>query len=187
MVVWGERYSMGAGWWRTSVFFKLTSSPKSWAASAKQEVRHCWDLSVWATMAASSAKKRSRTSCLSGFVWAWSFLGLNRLPSKRSRMNTAPSSSMSSILCIRIIRKKMLNRVGERTQHCFTPLTIGKGPERSLFKTNLNSLNNTDFSGKTRWINCVVVSKYKTCSLSVWKVTELGFLFEFWAKESKMN
>ena len=35
--------------------------------------------------------------------------------------------------CLSIILKKMLNRVGARTQPCFTPLAIGKGSERSLF------------------------------------------------------
>ena len=45
MVMWGGRYSSwSADCWRTSVFFKLTPSPKSWAASAKQEVRCCWVL-----------------------------------------------------------------------------------------------------------------------------------------------
>ena len=84
IVMWGVQYSSrGAGWWSTSVFFRLTSSPKSWAASAKLDVRHCRALSEWATRAASSAKRRSRISCSKVFVCACSLLRLNRLPSRR--------------------------------------------------------------------------------------------------------
>ena len=37
MMMWDGRYSSrSALWWRTSVFFKLNSSPKSWASFAKQ-------------------------------------------------------------------------------------------------------------------------------------------------------
>ena len=50
----------GAGWWRIAVFFKLTLSLKSWAVSAKQEVRCCRVLLVWATRTALSAKRRWR-------------------------------------------------------------------------------------------------------------------------------
>ena len=48
-------------------------------------------------------------------------------------MYTASSSSMSSMACLRIMLKRMLNRLGARTQPCFTPLTMGKGSERLLF------------------------------------------------------
>ena len=48
-------------------------------------------------------------------------------------MYIAPSSSRSSMTCLSIMLKKMLNRVGARTQSCFTPLTKGKDPERLLF------------------------------------------------------
>ena len=48
-------------------------------------------------------------------------------------MYTALSSSRSSMTCLSIMLKKMLNRIGARTQPCFTLLMIGKDPERSLF------------------------------------------------------
>ena len=35
--------------------------------------------------------------------------------------------------CLSIMLRKMLNRVGARTQPSFTPLTIGNDPEKSLF------------------------------------------------------
>ena len=37
------------------------------------------------------------------------------------------------MICLSIMVKKMLNRVGARTQPCFTPLTMGKDLKRSLF------------------------------------------------------
>ena len=48
-------------------------------------------------------------------------------------MHTALSSSRSSMTCLSIMLKKMLNRVGARIQPCFTLLMIGKDPEKSLF------------------------------------------------------
>ena len=100
---------LGAGWWRTSVFFKLTLSSKSWIASAKQEVRCCRAFSVWATEAVFSAKRRSWNRYSSVFVWACSLLRLNRLLSRQQWMYTAPSRS--SMTCLSI----MLNRVSVRT------------------------------------------------------------------------
>ena len=82
-MIWGGRYSSKeAGWWRTSIFFRLTSSPKSWAASARQDVMRCYALFVCATRASSSAKRRSRISCSRVFVCPYRCLRLNRLPSR---------------------------------------------------------------------------------------------------------
>ena len=81
---------------------------------------------MWATRAASSAKRGSWNSCLSVFVWACSLLRLNRLSSRRQQMYTAPSSSRSSMTCFSIMLKKMLNRIGARTQPCCVPLTMGR-------------------------------------------------------------
>ena len=48
-------------------------------------------------------------------------------------MYTAPSSSRSSMTCLSIMLKKMLNIVGARTQPCFMLLMMGKDSERLLF------------------------------------------------------
>ena len=53
-------------------------------------------------------------------------------------MYTAPSSR-SSVTSLSIILKKMLNRVGARTQPFFTPLTMGKNPNRSLVFVELDN------------------------------------------------
>ena len=82
-------------------------------------------------------KRRSSNSVSSVFVWVCSLPRLNRLPSKRLRMYTAPTSS--SMTCLRIMLKKMLNRVSARTQPCFTPLTMGKDPEKLQFNLTLCS------------------------------------------------
>ena len=99
-------------------------------------------------MREASTKRRSWNSCSSVFVWAYSLLRLNRLPSRWQQMHTAPSSSRSSMACLSIMLKKMLNRVGARTQPCFTPLTMGKGPEWSLYNLTWPHLS------LCSWITC---------------------------------
>ena len=50
MEMWGEGYSdLFIGWWKTSVFFRLTSSPKNWVVSTKQGVDRHKAISVCAT------------------------------------------------------------------------------------------------------------------------------------------
>ena len=58
-------------------------------------------------------------------------LRLNRLPSRRYLTYTPSSSTRSSFTCISIMLKKMLKRVGARTQPCFTPLEMRKSSNRS--------------------------------------------------------
>ena len=48
-------------------------------------------------------------------------------------MYAIPSSSRSSMTCLSIMQKKMLNRVGAWTQPCFTLLMTRKDPEQLLF------------------------------------------------------
>ena len=86
---------------------------------------------MWATRAASSAKRRSWISLYCVLVWAWRRRRLKRLPSRRYLTYTPSSSSKSSVAFFSIMLKKMLKRVGARTQPCFTPLETGKGSDRS--------------------------------------------------------
>ena len=108
--------SRGPGRWRTAVF-KLVSSPKSWAVSPKLDVRRCKAFSMSATMAASSAKRRSRNSYSSIFVWVCNLLKLNSCGCTQDRYRQG-----LFLLCLSIMLKKMLNRVDARKQPCFTPL-----------------------------------------------------------------
>ena len=100
IVMWVGLYSSrGADWWSTSVFFKLTSNPKSWEASVKQKVMHNKALSVWATRAALLAKLRSWISCLRIFILACNHRGLNRLLSRWYL--TLSSIPVIKIICTR--------------------------------------------------------------------------------------
>ena len=73
MVMWGGWYSaLGAGWWRTSVFFMLTLSKKNLAASSRQNVDRCRAFSVCLKRAASLAKRVIMDQlfhCLSVGLW----------------------------------------------------------------------------------------------------------------------
>ena len=88
---------------------------------------------MWATRAASSAKRRSWISLSCVLVWAWRRRRLKRLPSRRYLTYTPSPSSKSTIACLSIMLKKMLKRAGARTQPCFTPLEMEKGSDRSPF------------------------------------------------------
>ena len=90
---------------------------------------------MWATRAASSAKRRSWISLSCVLVWAWRRHRLKRLPSSRYLTYTPSSSSTpsSTVACLSIMLKKMLKRVGARTQPCFTPLEMEKGSDSSPF------------------------------------------------------
>ena len=110
---------------------RLTSRPNSREASAKQHVTRWRARSVWATRAASSAKRRSWISLSCVLVWALRHRRLKRLPSRRYLTYTPSSSSKSTVACLSIMLKKILKRVGARTQPCFTPLEMGKGSDRT--------------------------------------------------------
>ena len=101
--------SWGAGWWRTQVFFKLTSSPKVWAASANLYVIHCMVDSVWATRASLSANNNSLNSCSMVFVWTCKCLRLYKLLSARKRICTPSSSLRSSVACWSTMLKNTVN------------------------------------------------------------------------------
>ena len=64
-------------------------------------------------------------------LWAWRRRRLKRLPCRRYLTYTPSSSSKSAVACLSIMVKKMLKRVGARTQPCFTPFEMGKGSDRS--------------------------------------------------------
>lgn len=111
----------------------LESEEPDMRCSASQDVKRCRALSVWVTMAATSAKRSLRNSCSIVFVCACGILRLNRLPQVGSGCTHHRHRQGLFLTCLNIMLKNMLNIVGARIQPCFTPLSVGKCSDRSLF------------------------------------------------------
>ena len=118
---------VSTSWPITLVFFKLMVRQKSMQAWESLSKRHWRSCSVCDVTAASSAKSRSliRTSCI--LVFAISLARLNSLPSDLVCRYTTSVEVPKA--CFSTMEKKMLKRVGARTQPCFTPLLTSKGSD----------------------------------------------------------
>ena len=83
MVMVGRGGEYGTGWWSTSVFPRLTVTPKSLDASEKLSSIRCRSYSAWAICAQSSAKRTSWGRIYRLFVFAVSRRRSKRELSKR--------------------------------------------------------------------------------------------------------
>jgi len=83
LITGGECVDLVTGKLMTSVFFRLTVSPK-WATVVQNWSKSCWaSCRVWARSVQSSAYRRSRTRAGMVFLHTWSRRRLNTLPSAR--------------------------------------------------------------------------------------------------------
>ena len=106
------------GWPKTLVFLR----PNSHDEPAKQDVMHCKACSVWVWRTVPSPKRRFLISL--SWVWAWKRLKFKRLPSRRYLTHTQSSSSRSLVLAEESVQDTTY----------FTPVVMGKGPNRSLLR-----------------------------------------------------
>ena len=108
----------------TFVFLRLMARLKSAQALARRSRSDCssLSLSLCATRATSSAKRRSRIVHLRTLVLARNLAWLNNFPSERvwSRM---PSSAEPKA-CFRRMEKKMLKMVGANTHPIYTDIYV---------------------------------------------------------------
>ena len=119
MVMTGDVFT---SWPSTLVFFRLMVSPKSLQAWFDLSIRHCRSCSVCEVTVASSAKSMSLMMVTHTLVFALSLVMFYSLPSDLLCMCTQSVEFLK--VCFRRREKRMLKRIGARTQPSFTPLMI---------------------------------------------------------------
>ena len=136
MVMLGSVYVFpGAGWCITSVFFVLIVKPKLLQASEKMSTLRCISVSEVVLSPQSSANRRSFMESVETLVFAWSLL---RLKTDPSILYLIPIPTLASLKAsVNIAENMRLNRVGAKTQPCFTPFVTAKGAEASPLSCTL--------------------------------------------------
>ena len=119
--------AVSALWCMIFVFFMLMIRLNTEQALEKRSRRVYSSLSLCATRAASSAKRRSRSIRLRTLVLARSLTGLNNFPS--DRVGSRMPSLAEPKACFRRMEKKMLMRVGASTHPCLTPMLMSKASD----------------------------------------------------------
>ena len=104
----GSSLVWGAGWWRTSVFFRRTCSPKA----GSDTVQSSLSVGNWGSVI---CKKWFLYQLLKYLCVGLQPSKIERLPSRPNLMWTNSSSSRSSVACLSIMLKKIEKRVGAKT------------------------------------------------------------------------
>ena len=119
-------------------FFRPIVSPKSLVALAKWLVIFCKSSSNWVTNAQSPANCSSCTVMSLTFLFAVNLARLRSLPSVLMCRKTPAFST--EVASRRTATKNSPNRVGAKTQPCFTPLLMGNWSDSSPHMLMLSSM-----------------------------------------------